>query len=86
MISKIVNIFKVPDLRKKIGFTLALLFVFRLGGIVLVPNIDRDAIDAFIKLSETNLFGLYNLLENNTLYPFLINSFLINNLLFVKSP
>ena len=61
MISKIVNIFKVPDLRKKIGFTLALLFVFRLGGIVLVPNIDRDAIDAFIKLSETNLFGLYNL-------------------------
>ena len=61
MISKIVNIFKVPELRKKIGFTLALLFVFRLGGIVLVPNIDRDAIDAFVKLSETNLFGLYNL-------------------------
>ncbi len=61
MISKLVNIFKVPELRKKIGFTLALLFVFRLGGIVLVPGLDGDAIKAFIDLSKNNLFGLYNL-------------------------
>ena len=63
MISKLVNIFKVPELRKKIGFTLALLFVFRLGGIVLVPGLDGDAIKAFMELSKNNLFGLYIYLQ-----------------------
>ena len=64
MISKIVNIFKVPELRKKIAFTAALLFVFRLGGIVLVPGVDREVVKQFIAFSETgagSIFGLYNL-------------------------
>jgi preprotein translocase subunit SecY len=64
MISKIVNIFKVPELRNKIAFTAALLFVFRLGGIVLVPGVDREVVKQFIKFSETgagSIFGLYNL-------------------------
>ena len=64
MISKIVNIFKVPELRKKIAFTAALLFVFRLGGIVLVPGVDREVVKQFITFSETgagSIFGLYNL-------------------------
>ena len=61
MISKIINIFKVPDLRKKIGFTLALLFVFRLGGIILVPGIDETVKQAFATDAEGNLFGLYDM-------------------------
>jgi len=61
MINKLVNIFKVPELRKKIGFTLALLFVFRLGGIVVVPGLDKAAIAIFIETSKNNMFGLYNL-------------------------
>ena len=61
MISKIINIFKVPDLRKKIGFTLSLLFVFRLGGIILVPGIDEQAKEIFSTDSEGNLFGLYDM-------------------------
>ena len=64
MISKIVNIFKVSELRKKITFTAALLFVFRLGGIVLVPGVDREVVKQFIAFSETgagSIFGLYNL-------------------------
>ena len=64
MISKIVNIFKVPELRKKIAFTAALLLVFRLGGIVLVPGVDRTVIESFMDYSRTgagSIFGLYNL-------------------------
>ena len=38
MISKIANIFKVKDLRKKVLFTLALLIVYRLGGQVMIPG------------------------------------------------
>ena len=38
MISKIANIFKVKDLRKKVLFTLSLLIVYRLGGQVMIPG------------------------------------------------
>ena len=38
MISKIANIFKVKDLRKKVLFTLTLLIVYRLGGQVMIPG------------------------------------------------
>ena len=44
MISKIANIFKVKDLRKKIFFTFALLVVFRLGGQIALPGVDMDAL------------------------------------------
>ena len=61
MISKIVNIFKVPELRQKIGFTALMLLIFRLGGIVLLPGLNRDLVQNFVQQSEGNLFGLYNL-------------------------
>ncbi len=61
MIQKIVNIFKVPELRKKIGFTALMLLIFRLGGIILLPGLNRDLVDSFAQQSEGNLFGLYNL-------------------------
>ena len=53
MISKITNIFKVKDLRKKVFFTLALLIIYRLGGQVIIPGfagVDaiRDAIGGSI--------------------------------------
>ena len=61
MIQKIINIFKVPELRQKLGFTALMLLIFRLGGIVLLPGIDRTLVEQFVKQSEGNLFGLYNL-------------------------
>ena len=61
MISKIINIFKVPELRRKIGFTAAMLLVFRLGGIVLLPGLDSKIVQQFADASQNNLFGLYNL-------------------------
>ena len=32
MFDKLANIFRIPDLRKRILFTLGMLFVYRLGG------------------------------------------------------
>ena len=69
MIQKIINIFKVPELRKKLGFTALMLLIFRLGGIVLLPGISRtkdpstglSLVDQFMAQSEGSLFGLYNL-------------------------
>ena len=70
MIQKIVNIFKVPELRQKLGFTALMLLIFRLGGIVLLPGIDRTLVEQFVKQSEGNLFGLYNLFAGGFLHSF----------------
>ena len=69
MIQKILNIFKVPELRQKLGFTALMLLIFRLGGVVLLPGVNRTVdpvsgkslVTIFAEQSETSLFGLYNL-------------------------
>ncbi len=47
MIQKLINIFKIPDLRKKILFTLFIIFIFRVGAHVPVPFIDPQAMKQY---------------------------------------
>jgi preprotein translocase subunit SecY len=47
-----VNAFKIPDLRKKILFTLAIIAVFRLGSHVPVPNIDLSRVQELQSLAD----------------------------------
>ena len=44
MLKAFVNAFKIPDLRKKILFTVAIIAVFRLGSSIPAPNIDLGAL------------------------------------------
>jgi len=44
MLASIFNIFKIPELRKKIFFTVAMLCIYRIGFHVPVPGIDQDAL------------------------------------------
>jgi preprotein translocase subunit SecY len=46
MLSSVLNIFKVPELRNKIIFTLVLLCIYRIGFHIPVPGTDQQAIDA----------------------------------------
>lgn len=46
MFSTFINIFKIPELRNKILFTLALLAIYRIGYYVPVPGIDQQAMTA----------------------------------------
>src|SRR5262245_20712518 len=46
MFSTFVNIFKVPELRNKILFTLALLAIYRVGWYVAVPGVDQQRMTA----------------------------------------
>ena len=43
------NIFKIPELKKRIFFTLGLLIVYRVGVHVPVPGIDSVALASFFK-------------------------------------
>jgi preprotein translocase subunit SecY len=55
------NIFKIPELKKRIFFTLALLIVYRIGVHVPVPGIDSIALASFFKQAEGTIFGIFNM-------------------------
>jgi preprotein translocase subunit SecY len=55
------NIFKIPELKKRILFTLALLIVYRIGVHVPVPGIDSVALASFFKQAEGTIFGIVNM-------------------------
>ncbi|RKY21729.1 MAG: hypothetical protein DRP90_01885 [Planctomycetota bacterium] len=60
MFSSFANIFKIPDLRKKIFFTLLIVAFFRLGCFIPVPGIDVAALKALFESiagSADNVLG-----------------------------
>ena len=58
---KFLNIFRISDLRQKLAFTGALLLVYRLGGKIPVPGVDKNVLQAFMNDSAQNsLLGLYD--------------------------
>ena len=55
------NIFKIPELKKRILFTLGLLIVYRVGVHVPVPGIDSVALASFFAQAEGTIFGIFNM-------------------------
>lgn len=56
-----IQIWKIPDLRKRILFTLGMLTLYRLGGLVPTPGIDSKALSSFFANSSNDLFNMYNM-------------------------
>ena len=61
MIEKIRNIFAIPELRRKILFTLGILVIVRLGSQVPIPGINPDALRQTMESLNDTFFGLFNL-------------------------
>src|SRR6266851_1178630 len=55
------NIFRVPDLRKRVLFTLGLLAVYRLGSHIPTPGIHIDRWAEFFNRSSGTIFGFFDL-------------------------
>src|SRR5437763_1169195 len=55
------NIFRVPDLRKRVLFTLGLLAVYRLGSHIPTPGIHLDRWTEFFNRSSGTIFGFFDL-------------------------
>ena len=68
MMQAVVNAFKIPDLRKRILFTLAMLVIFRVIASIPVPGVDRDALREFVQNNE--LLGMLNLFSGSGLMNF----------------
>ncbi len=65
------NMFKIPDLRAKILFTLAMFGVYRLGATIPVPGIDLDAVQLFQTQQQAGgIYGLLNLFSGGALESF----------------
>ena len=96
MFKTIQNAWKIPDLRKKILFTLFIIIVFRIGSVIPVPFLDVEALQTLMEqYSGDNVLAYQNMLSggafaNATLFamgitPY-INSSIIMQLLCVAIP
>ncbi len=68
MFSSFKNMFKVPDLRNKILFTLFVILLYRLGSNITVPGIDFDAVqDLQAQAERGGVLGFLNLFSGGAL-------------------
>ena len=57
----IANVFRIPDLRKRVLFTLGLLAVYRLGGHIPTPGINLDRWAEIFERNAGGMFGFFDL-------------------------
>src|SRR6187401_464047 len=67
MIQSLRNIWDIPDLRKRVLFTLGLLAVYRLGNHVPTPGINAKALIDFFEQNRSNWFGLVDMFSGGNL-------------------
>ena len=70
MIEALANIFRIPDLRNRILFTMAMLAIFRLGIFVPAPGVNREALGDFFNSSGGTLLGMYDMFSGGALSQF----------------
>ena len=70
MLSALANIFKIPELRQKIIFTLVMFAVFRMGTHIPVPGVNPAAIEQLF--NNGSLFGLLDLFSGGAFSKFSI--------------
>lgn len=67
MIEAFQNIFRIPDLRKRVIFTFLLLAVYRVGAQIPTPGIDALALQEFFKQYASGVLGFVNLFSGGAL-------------------
>ncbi|MBI3091083.1 MAG: preprotein translocase subunit SecY [Candidatus Tectomicrobia bacterium] len=61
------NVFKIPELRKRILFTLLMLAVYRIGAHIPTPGIDSQALAQFFARQQGTLLGFFDLFAGGAL-------------------
>ena len=95
MIETIRNAWKVPELKKKMLFTIMALLIFRLGSAIPVPYIDSASLQTYLSTQSGTILGLMNAMSGSafsmatvfalSIQPY-INSSIIIQLLTVAIP
>ncbi len=96
MLSTIKNAWRIPELRKKIMFTMIMLLLYRIGNAIHVPYMDQDALKTAMDFyTDNTILGLFNMMSGSAfaqasilalgIQPY-INSSIIVQLLTVAIP
>ena len=95
MIKTVRDAWQIPELRKKILFTIFALLIFRLGAAIPVPYINTDGLETFLNAQSGTILGLMNAMSGSafsmatlfalSIQPY-INSSIIIQLLTVAIP
>ncbi|MDL2286915.1 preprotein translocase subunit SecY, partial [Desulfococcaceae bacterium OttesenSCG-928-F15] len=64
------NIFRVPELKKRVLFALMMLIVYRIGVHVPTPGINREALGALFANSKNTLFAMFDMFSGGALEQF----------------
>jgi preprotein translocase subunit SecY len=67
MFDKFANIFRIPDLRKRVFFTLGLLAVYRIGGHIPIPGVNTALFQQYIEQSRGSLLGFVDLFSGGNI-------------------
>ena len=67
MASGLDGIGKIPELRRRILFTLALLAVYRVGVFVTTPGVNRGVMEQIINQASGSFLGLFNMFSGGAL-------------------
>ncbi len=67
MIDSFQNIFKIPELKKRILFTFAILAVYRVGVFVPTPGVDSQALGRFFDSAQNTILGFFNMFSGGAL-------------------
>src|SRR5579863_799047 len=63
----IANVFRIPDMRKRLLFALALLAVYRIGGHIPTPGVDANRLNEFFNRNAGSVFGFMDLFSGGML-------------------
>jgi preprotein translocase subunit SecY len=67
MLEKFLNIFRIPDLRKRVLFTLGILAVYRLGAWIPTPGVNAHQLELMFNQQSGSALGLMDLFSGGTL-------------------
>jgi preprotein translocase subunit SecY len=68
LLQTIANAFAVPEIRRKIFFTLGMLALYRLGAYIPAPGVDIDTLDSIeSNFTGSNVLGLLNVFSGGSL-------------------
>ncbi len=67
MIKTLINAWKIPEVRKKILYTLILIVIFRIGSIITIPGVDSVELAKYVEANSNSLIATMNIISGGAL-------------------
>ena len=67
MIDGIQNLFKIPELKRRIFYTIGLLAVYRVGVFIPVPGVDGQTLSRYFESLQGTIFGILTMFSGGAL-------------------